>query len=82
MEDLHCLLNSVEYDFRYDLGVATNVQSVQLGDKENIIMQLANYFTIFQCKAELDQILCGLSETLGLLDLVRGNPIIMRPIFC
>ena len=81
VEDLHSLLNSDEYDFRYDLGVATNVQSVQLGDKENIVMQLANHFTIFQCKAELDQILCGLSETLGLLDLVRGNPIIMRPLF-
>ena len=54
---------------------------MQLGDKENIVVQLANHFTILQCKAELDQILCGLSETLGLLDLVHGNPIIMRPLF-
>ena len=81
VDELQFLLQTDEYDFRYNLGVATNIQTVALRDKQDIVTQLANHFAIFQTKAELDQILCGLSETLGVLNLVRGNPIIMRSLF-
>lgn len=73
---------SDEYDFRYDLGVATNVQSVVLSDKQLIVSQLANHFAIFQVKAELDQMLCGMSETLGVLSMLRENPTVMFSHFC
>ena len=44
-------------------------------------MQLANHFAILQVKGELDQILCGLSGTLHVLDLIRRDPGVMRSLF-
>ena len=70
VEELHNLLESDEYDFRYNLGVAEQTQTVRLDDKEEIVTHMANHFAIFQVKGELDQILCGLSETLDALTLI------------
>lgn len=39
---------------------------------------MANHFAIFQVKGELDQILCGLSETLEVLELFRTATAVMR----
>ena len=39
---------------------------------------MAKHFCIFAIKSELDQILCGLSSTLGVLELFRYNPTVMR----
>ena len=75
------VLDSDEYDFRYCLGVAEQTQSVHLEDKDQIVTHLANHFAIFQVKGELDQILCGLSETLDSLQLIGSNPAVMRPLF-
>ena len=41
---------------------------------------LLNWQIIIHAKAELDQMLCGLAETLGTLDLLRSNPGIMHPL--
>lgn len=42
---------------------------------------MAKHYCIFSVKSELDQMLCGLSSTLGMLDLLRNNPTVMRPLF-
>ena len=81
VEELHNLLESDEYDFRYNLGVAEQTQTVRLDDKEEIVTHMANHFSIFQVKRELDQILCGLSETLDALTLIRNDPTVMRSLF-
>lgn len=73
------MLESNEYDFRYHLGVAEQTQNVWIDDKEQIVLHTANHFAIFQVKGELDQILCGPSETLETL--IRSDPTIMRSLF-
>ena len=42
---------------------------------------MAKHFAVLEVKAELDQLLCGLSSTLGVLELVRSDPALMRPLF-
>lgn len=42
---------------------------------------MALHYGVLSVKAELDQILCGLSETLNTLQLIRSNPVILKPLF-
>ena len=42
---------------------------------------IALHYGVLVVKAELDQILCGLSSTLNALTLIRNNPLVMRPLF-
>ena len=62
-------MNSGDYDFRYNLGIAQSVDDICLADKEKIVALMAKHFAILSVKAELDQILCGLSSTLNVLQL-------------
>ena len=80
-EDLKELMDSDEYDFRYDIGIAQSADAIRLADKEKIVPLMAKHFTILSVKAELDQILCGLSSTLSVLELVRENRQTMRQLF-
>ena len=57
------------------------IAEIRLEDREQIVTQMANHFAVLQIKGELDQILCGLSETLDTLELIRSNPAVMRPLF-
>ena len=75
VEELHHLLESEEYDFRYNLGVAEQVHMVCIEERDAICTHMAKHFAIYRVKGELDQILCGLSETLGVLELIRSDPI-------
>ena len=42
---------------------------------------MAKHFAVLEVKAELDQLLSGLSSTLGVLELVRGDPVLMKDLF-
>lgn len=42
---------------------------------------MAKHFAILSVKAELEQILCGLSSTLNVLQLIRENSEAMQPLF-
>ena len=42
---------------------------------------MAKYFTVLRVKSELDQLVCGLSSTLNVLDLVRKNSLQMKELF-
>lgn len=78
--ELQSLLLLEEYDFRYTMGVALRVDTVTIADKKEVISAIAKHFAVFEIKAELDQLLCGLSCTIGALDLLRNNPAVMRPL--
>lgn len=67
------LLNSSEdYDFRFDLGITDTT------NRDKLVSSVALHYGVLVVKAELDQILCGLSET---LDALRLIPTLMRPLF-
>ena len=55
-------------------------QTVAIQGKNSIISAMAKHFAVFEVKAELDQLLCGLSSTLGVLELLRSDPALMRPL--
>ena len=69
-----------EFDFRYDLGIALRADSVTIEQKESVISAVAKHFAVLAIKAELDQLLCGLSSTLDVLELLRSDPTVMRPL--
>ena len=74
VKELHHLLESEEYDFHYNLWVTEQVHKVCLEERDAICTHMVNHFSIYHDKGELDQILCRLSETLGVLDLIRSEP--------
>lgn len=81
VSQLQELLNTEEFDFRYDLGISKPSHEVRLDDRETLVSSMALHFGVLVVKAELDQILCGLSSTLNALTLIRNNPVVMRPLF-
>ena len=74
-------MDSDDLDFRYDLGISVSSAKISLADCPDITSAISFHYGILVVKAELDQILCGLSETLNVLDLIRKNPVVMRPMF-
>ena len=79
MEDFRRILDSEEFAFRFDVGVATPSHRVKLGDRTHIIRSLAAHFTIYSVKAELDQLREGLS-VMGVLQLLKENAPVMCPL--
>ena len=69
-----------EFDFRYNLGIALRADIVTIEQKQSVISAMAKHFAVLAVKAELDQLLCGLSYTLDVLGLLRSDPTIMRPL--
>ena len=75
------LLFQDTYDYRFDIGITKPVKHMQFLERHALISCIAKHFAIHQVKAELDQILSGLSETLNVLALIRENPVLFRPLF-
>lgn len=75
------LIGSDEYDFRFDIGITKQVDKISFEDKHQIVSHMALHFGILVVKAELDQILCGLADTLNTLALLREAPKQARPLF-
>ena len=75
------MLEKDEYDFRFDIGISQPAHTVTLADKENIVNLMAKHFCILRVKAELDQLLCGLSSTLNVLQFLRDNSKQLRQLF-
>jgi len=72
------LLDSEEYNFRYECGVCQPSQMMKLSQRDDIVNALAMH-TIYSIKAELDQIVCGL-DFYGLSELAKNNPEAFRPL--
>lgn len=65
------MLESSEYDFRYDMCVGLIVDSII--DRDKLINTIALYYTVVRCKAQVDQLTEGL-RVLGILELMKENP--------
>ena len=50
-------------------------------DCERVVSSMCLHYGVLMVKAELYQILCGLSSTLNALNLIRNNAIVMRELF-
>ena len=74
------LLDSEEFYFRYDIGIATPSNIIELKDSMNIIKLCSSHFTIHAIKSELDQLCDGLS-TMGVLRLLKANNTVFHPLF-
>ena len=80
LAQLQELLDSDAYDFHYDLGINISSNTVCLADRKSIVSSMSFHYGVLVVKAELDQILCGLSETLHALQLIREYAVVMRPL--
>ena len=80
IDEFRLLLDDKEYEFRFDLGLGQVSSSVTLSDQVRIIDCMCKHFSILTIKAELDQILCGLSSTLNVLYLLREHPKSFHPL--
>ncbi len=69
------LNGSEEFNFRFDLGITDTSR------RDRFISSVSLHYGVLIVKAELDQIFCGLNDTLDALRLIRDNPTLMRPLF-
>lgn len=81
VHQLQEMLNTDEFNFRFDVGICKAAHKVRLDDREVFVSSMALHYGVLVVKAELDQILCGLSSTLDALTFIRSNPVMTRPLF-
>ena len=74
------LLDSKEFEFRFDAGLSFPSNSVKIENVDDIVRSLAMHFLVYSCKAELDQLKAGVSE-LGILSLIHSYPKLFKPLF-
>ena len=79
-EELKVLLDSEEFEFRFDAGVTTPSAALTLQDQKQVAISMAMHFLVYTTKAELDQLKDGLGH-LGVLDLMHTFPSQMKPLF-
>ena len=72
LEPLEQMLDSEEFEFRFDCSICQPASSLTLSDKEVIISSTTLHHVIFSCKGELDELKKGLT-TLNFLDLLKHN---------
>lgn len=72
IDEMRALLDSNNYDFRYDVGVTQPSHTLALADLNCMVQSLAMHYAIVFVKAELDDIVEGL-KTLDVLGLIRAN---------
>ena len=73
------MLDSDDYDFRYDCGVRQPTTMMTINDRDDIVSALAMQ-TVFSIKAEMDQMIAGLNDY-GLGELARNNSEVLRQLF-
>ena len=68
--EIRKLLDSEEFQFRFDAGVT--MPSISVGiEQDEIVRSLIMHYLVFTCKAELDQLKQGLSElSVGLVTFI------------
>ena len=74
------LLDSAQFQFRFDAGCPMPSQSVSIDDKEALTKSLAMNFVIYSQKAELNQIGDGF-DCFNFSGLVRVHPSLLQPLF-
>ena len=74
------VLDSEEFQFRFDAGLAVPSSSLEIGQISDIVHSLVMHYLVFSCKAELDQLKQGLAE-LGVLQVMHTHPALFKPLF-
>ena len=69
-EDLRALLDSEEFEFRFDAGITVSSSSFTVDDCKRVGMALAMHFLIYNTKSEIDQLTEGLMN-LGVLEVMK-----------
>ena len=77
---MRALLDSEEFDMRFEIGLGGPTSKYKFSDRDGLVQSFALHYSVFNVKAELDQLLDGM-KTLGVLDLIRSNPNTMRQLF-
>ena len=54
------------YDYRFDIGLTT----MSYSKRYDLISSIAKHFSIYVVKSELNQMICGIAETLHALELI------------
>ncbi len=78
LEEVKVLIDSDDYDFRFDVGLGVPLDDLR--GRDEIVKSLSTYFTVVKVKAQIDQLVQGLS-VLGILDLLQANPRKARELF-
>jgi len=73
VQEVRDLLDSDEYDFRFDVGMSCLPANFSLADRDRLVQSLSIHHCIVIIKAQLDQIISGL-EVLGVYQLIKANP--------
>lgn len=77
----HTYLSSLSlHVYRYTCGVGKPSKSIRTEDRETVIKSFCLHFVILSVKAELDDILDGMSA-FGILTFVREYPALCRELF-
>jgi hypothetical protein len=74
------LLDSKDFEFRFDCGVSIPISRVTSDNLEVIVNSLCLHYTLIKIKAELDQIVKGL-EAFQLHNLVNRAPLALKKAF-
>lgn len=74
-------MDSDDYSFRYDIGIFQPSHAFKLSDKDKICTLISKYYSFLRVKAELDQIVSGLSSTLNMFELIRSHSSQMKELF-
>lgn len=77
---MRSLLESEEFDFRFEVGICDLTSNLQLTARDRIVQSLATHYTVVRVKAQLDQMIEGL-HTLGIYEVLKANPHMMQELF-
>ena len=69
-----------DIDLIIDAGFNKAINNLELINKAEFTRTLKVHYTLLRCKAELDQLSCGLS-TLGIGDAFKKYPAMFAPLF-
>lgn len=78
-EQLHILLDSEEFSFRFEFGFSAPSRTFTVADKDDIVKSLSLQYLIYANRAEIDQLKDGL-QTLGVLQLMQQYFYLFRPL--
>ena len=73
-------MDSEEFEYRFEAGVATPTSFISIEDKKEVAMSMALHFLVYKTKAGFDQLKEGLGN-LGILWLIHQYRNQLKPLF-
>lgn len=78
-DQIRVLIDSEEFQFRFECGFSAPSSALTVGEKEDIMKSLSLHYLIYANRAEIDQLMDGL-KTLGVLQLMQQHPSLFKPL--